>query len=72
LKLQKKNNKLLSTNVRAVTLHSELEIFFLNCIEEIKKSIISRNRSKIPPFSTLEDFRKEDKLNLLIMMLEND
>lgn len=46
-----------------------MEKFFIEVVNDIKKNITSRKQAK---WCTLEDFRKEDKLELLIKVLSND
>lgn len=68
-RLKRRNYQLLSTNVKAVTLHNEMSLFFIECVEDIRKNVCVRNRV---PHCELEDFKKEDKLAVLMAMLEND
>jgi hypothetical protein len=69
IKLKRRNHQLLTTNVKAVTLHNEMSLFFINCVEDIRKNICVRNRI---PYCELDDFKKEDKLSVLMAMLENE
>jgi hypothetical protein len=68
-KLKRKNNELLSINVKATTLHNEMSLFFVSCVEEIKKNICQRTRLQ---YCDLADFKKEDKLSVLMAMLSHD
>ena len=46
-----------------------METFFLKTVNEIKKNITTRKKIKE---CSLDDFRKEDKLELLIKILSDD
>lgn len=68
-KLRERNLSLLKTNVHVSSTHSELQNFFLSCVNDIKKHISIRNSM---PKCDFEDFKKEDKVKLLIWVLSND
>ena len=68
-RLKNRNKKLLSFQTRVMDSQQELEHFFVNAVEELKREI--KLRKKIE-YCSLEDFKKEDKLSLMIKILSND
>lgn len=67
-KLTKTNKELLSNNVKAMSLHSEMEEFFISCVEATKKLVAGRTQQPASRIN-LSEFSKEDKLNVLSLML---
>lgn len=59
----------MSLNNKLLTSYQESEKFFISIVSEMKKNISIRKQM---PFCSLEDFRKEDKILLLIKVLSND
>lgn len=47
-----------------------MESFFVNCVNEIKQQI--KIKKKINHECTFEEWKKEDKIELLIKVLSND
>ena len=67
--LKKQNRELAYVNSKYFEELSEMEHFFIRTVNEIKKNITARKQVKE---CSLEDFRKEDKLELLIKILSDD
>lgn len=64
-----KYTALLKNTVNVRDHRTTLEDFFFNCIEEVKKVIAGRKRVV---HTDLNDFRSDDKLNLLLKLLGRD
>lgn len=70
-KLTKINKQLVKTNVKVMNQHSQLEEFFINCIQQTKKLVSIRNGQPVAKILHTQ-FNKEEKMNLLLMMLAHD
>lgn len=46
-----------------------MSLFFISCVEECRKNVCVRNRI---PYCELDDFKREDKLAVLMAVLENE
>lgn len=66
--LRKQNRELMAISNKELLEKQDAENIFIEVVAEMKKSICSRK--KITECS-LEDFRKEDKLELFIKFLSN-
>lgn len=67
--MNSKYSKLLKDTVDRETGRTELEDFFFNCIQEVKKEICSRRKTLSCDF---KDFRHDDKVKVLLTLLTHE
>jgi hypothetical protein len=67
--LKKRNQMLNSFQSYVLEAKTDMESFFIECVNEIKQQV--KIRKKIS-FCTFEDWKKEDKIELLIKIISND
>ena len=67
--LKKKHRELSSVNSKIIEKASSIEEFFVRVINDLKRKITGRKKFTE---CTFEDFKQEDKLELLVKVLSNE